>query len=142
MHWHVTDTDNPQHPIEETIRGSTNEQRVAFRENGFIAFAEGIQAGQLYLVPERPRMMNQLAVEDLAGVITRTIYLYASKFMSKQEMPPEYHVAVVCHRHELRFATYVPTLNHYGFPRILAMTGDSPHVLPWSHETTVAHLRS
>lgn len=148
MHWHVCDAENPVSPVEkaiksEIIQGSFDEKRIVFERYGFIAYAEGARAGQIYLVPLAMRCIdNSTVVENLSSALFQIVELYNSKFLSFQGLPPEFMVAVVCHQSWLRYATYVPILHQLGFPHYLALSGDSKMTIPWPHELTVEHLKS
>lgn len=110
------------------------------QEGGFKVVLGGLRAGQCFVLPISKQPRRSEWVPDLANILHRLITLFAEKFRSVQDLPPDYIIAVRLLGSKIVYASFIPILNNWGFTEYLGLLERTPVILPWSPEQTASLL--
>jgi hypothetical protein len=121
---------------------TVEERGVVGRADGFTVVAAGARAGQCLAVPDRPVDLTDAARRgEAARFLHRLVSRCGTMLSGDGDGPPDFTFAAVVSDRCLRYCTYVPILNSWGFTEYLALLEGTPVVLPWPHEASAAWLR-
>lgn len=143
LHYHLLQPiDRAHQSSEEVATYSQSNPLVIFEENALRVIAGGYRAGQCFIVPQSRRFdLTHETAHNLASVLSRIITLYNEKFRSTQGLPPDYTIGIKFLGSTMLYCSYIPILNNWGITEYLGLLERAPLILPWSHRTTVEHLR-
>lgn len=126
------------HAVEEYCR---SRRTSVFRRNSLQVVLGGVRAGQCFVVPVRANQ-STISPAKFARVLCEVIELYNEKFRSIQGLPPDYMLAFRFLGQNIRYASYVPILNNWGFTEYLGILERTPLILPWPPELTAIQLKT
>lgn len=146
LHYHIVQyalSDISESAVPEEMRTVFAEkpERVIFEGWGLFAGIGGVKAGQCFVLPRHRKQSHHS--EDIASLLYEVVSLYNKKFMSTQELSPDFSIGLQFWRGEFQYGLYTPVLNHWGAAEQMALYEPGcPITLPWSHELTAEYLKS
>ncbi|HEU0051363.1 MAG TPA: hypothetical protein VFQ60_04910 [Patescibacteria group bacterium] len=143
LHFHVQQILGQRAVIngtEDYIRAACPELEV-FSDMGLRVVATGHRAGQCLIARAHDAFLKDWE-NSFAVVLDRLIGLYATKFRSRQGLPPDFMLFFGLSSRGPLYASYVPILNQMGGPEYLGLLEGTPMIIPWPHAATAAHLRA
>jgi hypothetical protein len=137
LHYHLVDFASCHLESDELKDFGRLKDRTIFEADDVRGIVAGFRAAQVFFIPSA----GQVGIEAFAAALEYVTSLYSVAFRSVQGLPPDYVFAAHLFGRSIRYATYIPILNQWGFTEYLGLIEKTPVVLPWPHLESVRHLR-
>ena len=144
LHYHWLEPLPDESPEQRlSFEPSRDSALTIYEESAIRVSAEGCRAGQcVFYSTAGDTDFNEDFASVLATVLSVLLKQYSKNFKSVQGLPPDFVLTMKFVGRQMKYGSYIPILNHWGFTEYLGLIESRPLILPWPHETTAVFLRS